>query len=214
MNDRPTTGNDDTPEESELRALLEPYAAALSSEAVWADPPANLEMLIRDEIKARKVPTSERRAVVRVGRRRPWVTPLVGAAAAAAAFMAGFVIADEDDNGVAAIAEVDLTGTGLAPEASASGDVVDRGAGYAIRLDMTGLPPADEGEFYEGWLRARGGAMVSIGSFHMRSGDGGIVLWSGVAIAEYDTLVVTEESERSGPAASGRVMLQGEIRPR
>ena len=70
---------------------------------------------------------------------------------------------------------------------------VDRGAGYAIRLDMAGLPPAAEGEFYEGWLRADDGEMVSVGTFHMRSGDSDVVLWSGVRIAEYHTLIVTEE---------------------
>jgi hypothetical protein len=132
-------------------------------------------------------------------------------AAAAVAFGAGLLVADRGEDDVAAVADVDLTGTDLAPDARASGDVIDRGAGYAIRLDMAGLPPAPEGEFYEGWLRADDGDMVSIGTFHMRNGDSPIVLWSGVKIAEYHTLIVTEEQERSGAEASDRVVLEGAL---
>ena len=180
---------------------------SLRSDAVWAEPPAGLEASIVERITTES-PSPEldagrsRSAGPARTRHRSWVAPALAAAAAVAAFVAGFLIADRDDDGVAAIAEVDLVGTELAPDASASGDVTDRGAGYSIRLDVGGLPPAAEGEYYEGWLRADDGEMVSVGTFHMRSGDGPIVLWSGVRIAEYHTLVITEELERSGEEPS------------
>lgn len=215
--ERPTNGIDTPDDDAEFRALLAPFAGVLGSAAVWADPPPDLESTILAQIRETSAAPDESLAPVRsIGSRRPrsrWV-PAMAAAAAVLAFGAGLLVAGgtDDDGDVAAIADVDLTGTDLAPEARASGEVVDRGAGYAIRLDMAGLPPAAEGEFYQGWLRADDGEMVSVGTFHMRSGDGDIVLWSGVKIAEYPTLLVTEEQERSGTAeASDRVVLEGPV---
>ena len=214
--EQPTNGIDTPDDDSEFRALLAPFAGVLGSAAMWADPPADLESSIVEQIRT----TSAADRIVApprsIGsRRRLWAVPLTAAAAAAVAFGAGLLIADGDgDDDVAAIADVELAGTELAPDAQASGDVVDRGAGYAIRLDMAGLPPAAEGEYYEGWLQADDGEMVSVGTFHMRSGDSNIVLWSGVRIAEYHTLIVTEEQERSGADASDRVVLEGAVERR
>jgi hypothetical protein len=219
--ERPTNGIDDTPDESQLRSLLEPVASVLRDPATWVEPPAGLDASIVERIRAVAPatggPASYRPHLARRTRRRSWLTPALGAAAAVAlAFVAGVLIADDDvdDDEAAAIADVSLAGTELAPDASAKGDVIDRGAGYAIRLDMAGLPPAAEGEYYEGWLRADDGEMVSVGTFHMRNGDSPIVLWSGVRIAEYHTLVVTEEAERAGDDPSDRVLLQGEVERR
>lgn len=213
--ERPTNGTEIPDDDTELRAQLAPFAGVLGSAAVWADPPADLESSIVEQIRANRVPDRIVAPSRSIGsRRRLWAVPLTAAAAAALAFGAGLLVADGGDDDVAAIADVDLSGTDLAPDARASGDVVDRGAGYAIRLDMAGLPPAPEGEYYEGWLRADDGEMVSVGTFHMRNGDSPIVLWSGVKIAEYDTLVVTEEQERSGAEASDRVVLEGAVERR
>lgn len=217
MNDeRPTNGMDDGNDEAMLRATLEPWDAALRSDAVWADPPRDLADSIAGAIESARVGPRPEPAAGREARTRSRVRPLLVAAAVAAAFGVGLVVAggDEDNDQIAAVAEIELTGTDLAPEARARGDVVDRGAGFAIRLTMAGLPPADEGEYYEGWLRADDGEMVSVGTFHMRNGDGPIVLWSGVHFAEYDTLVVTEQTERAGQVASDRVMLEGPVEPR
>ena len=216
--EQPTNGIDDNADETRLRVVLEPFAALLRSDAVWAEPPAGLEASIVERITTESPSPEWLRAEAArpapVSRHRSWAAPVLAAAAAVAAFVAGFLIADRDDDGVAAIAEVDLVGTELAPDASASGDVTDRGAGYSIRLDVGGLPPAAEGEYYEGWLRADDGEMVSVGTFHMRSGDGPIVLWSGVRIAEYHTLVITEELERSGEEPSDLVVLEGQVERR
>src|SRR5215207_6615227 len=181
--ERPMNGIDTPDDDSELRALLEPFADVLGSAAVWADPPAGLESSIVEQVRAGRAQPARSLAPPRSirSRRRVWAVPATAAAAAVLAFGAGLLVAGGgDDDDEAAFAEVDLVGTDLAPDASAPGEVVDRGAGYAIRLDMTGLPPAPEGEFYEGWLRAEDGELVSVGTFHMRSGDSNVVLWSGV----------------------------------
>ena len=213
--ERPTNGIDTPDDDTEFRALLAPFAGVLGSEALWADPPADLESSIVEQIRATPAPEHSVAPARTVrSRRRMWALPLTAAAAAAVAFGAGLLIADRNDDDVAAIADVDLAGTDLAPDAHARGDVVDRGAGYAIRLNMAGLPPAAEGEYYEGWLRADDGELVSVGTFHMRSGDSNVVLWSGVRIAEYNTLIVTEEQERSGAEASDRVVLEGPVERR
>lgn len=214
--ERPMNGIDTPDDDTELRALLAPFADVLGSPAVWADPPADLESSIIEQIRATRPeqvgPLAPPRSIG--SRRRVWAVPAMAAAAAVLAFGAGLLVADRNDDDVAAIADVDLAGTDLAPDAHASGDVVDRGAGYAIRLDMAGLPPAADGEYYEGWLRADDGELVSVGTFHMRSGDSNVVLWSGVKIAEYHTLIVTEEQERSDAEASDRVVLEGAVERR
>ena len=95
--------------------------------------------------------------------------------------------------------------------ATADGTVVDAGAGYAVSLEVAGLPVAPEGAYYEGWLHNESsGDWVSIGTFHMRNGDGRVVLWSGVPIADYRELVVTAETEGSG-AAPGDAVLTGQL---
>ena len=214
--EQPTNGIDTPDDDTEFRALLAPFAGVLGSAAMWADPPVDLESSIVEQIRATPAPDSIVAPPRSIGsRRRLWAVPLTAAAAAAVAFAAGLLVAGGDgDDDVAAFADVDLAGTDLAPDAHARGDVVDRGAGYAIRLEMAGLPPAAEGAFYEGWLRADDGEMVSVGTFHMRSGDSNIVLWSGVKVADYDTLIVTEEQERSGADASDRVVLEGAVERR
>ena len=215
MNDeQPPTGIDPDDDDSESRAALAPFAAILGSAAVWAEPPAELEALVLERVRVAaapgtvapaRSPARTRSAVAR------WVLPAV-AAAAAVAFAAGFVIANrDDDGGRTAMADVELVGTELAPDASASGEVVDSGAGYAITIRVEGLPPAPEGEYYEGWVQAPDGAMVSVGTFHMRSGDDAVVLWSGVKIGEYSTLIVSEHVEREPMDTALSVLLAGPI---
>ena len=61
---------------------------------------------------------------------------------------------------------------------------------------MADLPAAPEGEYYEGWVyEESSGEWVSVGTFHMRDGDGRVVLWSGVPIDRYRELLVTAETE-------------------
>ncbi len=148
-------------------------------------------------------------------RRASWLWPVLAAAAAlVVAFAAGALLFDNDDGGqrsLEPIASVELTPTDRGGDATADGTVVDAGAGYAINLQVAGLPAAPEGAYYEGWLHNESsGDWVSIGTFHMRNGDGRVVLWSGVPIADYRELVVTAETEGSG-AGPGDAVLTGQL---
>jgi hypothetical protein len=84
-------------------------------------------------------------------------------------------------------------------------------AGWWIRLDVTDLPPAPDGMYYEGWVWSDAGEGVSIGTFHLRGGDAPVVLWSGVPLAEYPSIWVTLEDEEEGPEASDLVVMTGRL---
>lgn len=170
------------------------FAATLRDEATWAEPPAGLlDRIVADASPAPVVPI----------RRRSWPRTLVAiAAATAAVFGAGVLvgIAGDDDPPAAAdelVAQLALAGTDLAPAATAAVDVFDRGAGYALILKTSGLDPAPDGGYYEGWLSSVDDVAVSVGTFHMRGGDGTVVLWSGVAIADFPLLTVRRHADDS-----------------
>ncbi|HZM41608.1 MAG TPA: anti-sigma factor [Acidimicrobiales bacterium] len=104
----------------------------------------------------------------------------------------------------------DIAGTEMAPDASAVATVDAKPAGVAIVLDVHGLPPAAPGTYYQAWVEG-GAGKVTVGSFHMRGGDGWIYLWSGVEAARYPMLQVTLEHEGDGEQASDDVVLVGSI---
>ena len=138
------------------------------------------------------------------------------AAAALVAFAAGALLTGGDDDGRSRepIADIELAPTALGAGATAEGTVADAGAGYSINIEVAGLPPAPEGEYYEGWLHdEETGNWVSVGTFHMRGGDGRVVLWAGVPIAEYRELVVTAEVEGSSNGR-GDILLAGPLEDR
>ena len=204
--------------EPDFDAPVGSLAAALRDEAVWAEPPAGLLDRIVAEVTSETPPAPDATAPVAPAtpetmpfeapvvplRHRSWPKTLVAVAAATAAiFGAGFLvgIAGEDDPPASAddilVGQLDLVGNELAPAASAVVDVFDRGAGYALILEMSGLDPAPAGGYYEGWLSPDADADigVSVGTFHMRGGDGVVVLWSGVAIDEFPQLVVRRHAD-------------------
>jgi hypothetical protein len=91
---------------------------------------------------------------------------------------------------------------------------MDAGAGYSITINVAGLPPAPDGEYYEGWLHDEAsGDWVSVGTFHMRGGDSRVVLWSGVPIDRYRQLVVTTEVE-GATGGHGDILLSGVLEHR
>jgi hypothetical protein len=233
--EEPNARIDDPDDERAVAALLDALAPTLRDEAVWVEPPAGLADSIIAAIAAERsagpapltaVPTAplesapavppEAPATVRpitsARSRRSRTTWWVGAAAAAAvaALAVGIVVSRGDGDTEEQFA---IDGTELAPEASASAEVNDAGAGVAIRLDIHGLAPAPEGSYYQGWVRNAEGETVTIGTFHMRSGDDLVTLWSGVDIDEYSTVTVTLQEEGAGPESSGQVVLRGSIVP-
>jgi hypothetical protein len=190
----------------------------LGAASVWADPPPDgLDGVlgrIRAERSAAEPPADVPVTVPgpapargRFGRRT-----LVAAAALVLLFLgglAGWFAAGWAPNIGSQRAE--LAGTELVPGASAVARVRDTPSGVAISLDVSGLPPAAPGTYYEGWVKSPDGHRVSVGTFHLRGGDETVELWAGVDVTRYSTLTVTIQKERAGEQASGKVVLKGSI---
>lgn len=175
----------------------------LADEATWAQPPPEVETGILSLIAAE----AESKEPAMSGRGRLVPTLVVGAAVLAfvVAFAAG-VFRQEAPTEYRAI----LAGSELTPGVEGTAIARPNSNGWWIRLDVTGLPPADQGSFYEGWVWS-GENTVSIGTFHMRGGDGYVVLWSGVGLDEYTTLLVTVQDQGGGFAPSDLVVLTGDF---
>jgi hypothetical protein len=225
----PTNGTYGDGGDPEVEAALARYGGTLRRTAVWSAPPADLGDRILAQVAALRaggggaaavepgaMPTSTQpssRDDVRRRRSRWW--PALAAAAVVVAFLGGVLVAggDDDDGRRSAdpVADVSLEPTELAAGASASGSIVDAGAGYSISIEVAGLDPAPDGAYYEGWLHdEESGDWVSIGTFHMRGGDGRVVLWSGVPLARYAQMVVTSEVEGSSDG-HGEIVLTGPV---
>ncbi len=210
----PEDPNDELGDLEATTAVLDALGPSLRDRAVWSEPPASLGDSIVAAIAAERVtspaPPATADLDVQRRRRRPgrWLGA-VAAAALALAIGAGLLLTREGDEQPGE--QLAITGTDLAPDASATAVVDDTGAGVAIRLDLRGLEPAPEGQYYQGWLRNAEGELVSIGTFHMRDGDATITLWAGVEVKDYPTLTVTLQTEDEGTGSSGQVVLRGSL---
>ncbi|CAN5633761.1 hypothetical protein BH18ACT3_BH18ACT3_16040 [soil metagenome] len=210
----PEDPNDELGDLEATTAVLDALGPSLRDRAVWSEPPASLGDSIVAAIAAERVtsPAPPATADLDVQRRRRRPARWLGTVAAAAlvlAIGAGVVLTREGDEQPGE--QLAITGTDLAPDASATAVVDDTGAGVAIRLDLRGLEPAPEGQYYQGWLRNAEGELVSIGTFHMRDGDATITLWAGVEVKDYPTLTVTLQTEDEGTGSSGQVVLRGSL---
>ncbi|CAN5843427.1 hypothetical protein BH24ACT5_BH24ACT5_26630 [soil metagenome] len=220
------SGDQDWPSDDDADGVVASFAPVLRNEATWSDPPAGL---LDDIIAAHRQepdddaempagvshPQSGGAAHRRLTGLRRWRL-LATAAAIAAAFAAGMFAADGGNNAERPVAaRVAMTGTDLMPGAAATGEISDPGAGFAIRLQVTGLEPAPSGTYYEGWVQSPAGDVVSVGTFHMWGGDGLVVLWAGVSLDDYPDLVVTRQVERASAEDRGfdaeDVVLQGPV---
>lgn len=144
--------------------------------------------------------------VVSISSARRWLGPFVAGVAAAIALVAGVSILT-DDPGREGV-ELALSGTELAPSASGVVEIVDTPNGTVLLLDVSGLPPAPEGSYYEAWVRQDAEVGVSAGTFHLRGGGGEIELWAGVTTDDYPLFTVTIQDE-ADPVSSGQVVLRG-----
>ena len=169
--------------------------------AVWADVPDDLDKRV---LAATRRPSVQPRRLLGLSRRRMLI-----AAAAVLVVLAGIglLVVQSDDYG-----HVELAGTSLAARAQAGVELADTPSGAEFRLDVSGLPPAAPGTYYEGWLIGDRG-WISIGTFHLHRGTKDVVLWSGVELADYPEIAVTVQNEDGGATQSGRVVLRGEIPP-
>lgn len=211
-----------------------PLDGLLADPLVWEEPPAWLEAQVLDAIGAEAAATviapgadvaapagpggtGRTTTSARAEANRRWVRPfLVGAASAAAAavlVVVALTALTGEQTGRQGATEVALSGTELAPEASAVATLADTPLGTVIDLDVSGLEPAPDGAFYHAWLRQEGdaGEGVSAGTFHLRGGDGQIELWAGVSPEQYPVITVTLQREGEGPESSGEVVLRGRV---
>lgn len=189
----------------------------LSDESTWLEPAAGGADALMAAIRAESepgdaTPAPSTPAATSRRPRRYVALSLAAALLLLAGIAGGLLLGGGDDRRPdrEPIDEFAMTGTDLAPDASAAASVIEWRSGLAIRLEISGLPPAEPGTYYEGWVRGPDGR-VSIGTFHMQGGDGPVELWSGVDLHRYPTYTVTIQEEGSGPEPSGQVVLSGEV---
>jgi hypothetical protein len=200
----------DEPADDAARAEAALLAAALADPATWQEPPAELEALIVDQVREEAALGRPVAAASRPGRPahiRRWAVPLVGVAAAGViALGAGLALtADEDDDPVALAALTSETD----PDVSGEAEVFDTDSGFAIRMELQGLPLLPDGGFYEAWVRDEDGTLVSIGTFSQSAGP--ITLWAGVDPCEFGGISVTRERPDGDPTSSGDRVLGGPV---
>ena len=203
--------SDDLHPEHELDPdVLAALAADLSSPALWAEPPASIEddlvAAITTEVAAGPVAATATGAPP-----RRWLWAVAAVAFLAGGFALGSVVGSDDDTPEVVGEIFPLTGTELAADADADVELAILRNGLRIILAVDELPPAPEGTFYEAWLHAPDGAVVSAGTFHMRNQTGRIELWAGVTPERYPSFLVTLEDDDGDPAPSFDVVFEADV---
>lgn len=194
------TGTGDRPVNSES---LDAARRVLSSSAAWGVPPDSVAVEVLSEIRAQTNPFRE-------PRRRMSPVRLLAAAMTLGAILLVTVL------GLGSLRDgtrVDLAGTELLPTASGTAWLEPTDAGWSIWIDLDGLPPADNGYYYEGWVWSDDGDGVSIGTFHLRNGLERLSLWSGVDVADYPSIWISLQAEGGGPAVSDEIVMRGRLDP-
>lgn len=174
----------------------------LANSSTWVEPPAGLAERVAIGIGVRS-------DVVSPPRRRWLVPAVVGIAAALVAIVGLSGVLQRSPSSPDAVAVME--GTELIPDAGGTATIRDTSSGWAIRLEVEGLPPAAPGQYYQGWAWNEAGEGVSIGTFHLRNGSYPVTLWAGVDLVEYPWIWVTLQDEGAGPAVSDRVVMRGRI---
>lgn len=182
------------------RAEIERVHGVLADRSVWAEPPLDLQERVVAAIAAE----------AGAGRRLRRIRYSLVAAAAAVVLTAGVTVGLQATRDEPAQFVASLTGTRLAPDASANVAMTRTDSGWKIELHATGLPRRADGKFYEAWLKDDSGLLVPIGTFN-EGAD--VTLWSGVGPSTLPTLTVTEEVADGDQASSGHVVLVGHANP-
>lgn len=206
------------------RAELDELSRLLADDAVWAEPDRDLqERVVLAVLGAaggdaagvggartgpiHSVPAGPASGTepVRHSRLRQWRYALVGAAAVVLLGV-GLVVFTNRDGSPPTRFAASLTGTQLAAGATGSATLTQTVGGWRIRLQVTGLPRRDNGEYYEAWLKSADGTLVPIGTFNEPRD---VTLWSGVAPTDFPSITVTQQRADAGPASSKLVVLSG-----
>jgi hypothetical protein len=188
---------------------LDPAVARLLEDpAIWAEVSPDLRARTLAAATGAPAETAPDAGDGRAARRRPLLL-----AAAAAVLVLALVVAGGlavRGGGHAPGVEVALAGTDDLPGASATAELRDEPSGVSVVLDVSGLPPAPDGTFYEAWLVGDSGK-ISAGTFHRRGDQDEVQLWLGVEPAGYDAITVTRQPVEGGTLAEGVVVLRGDL---
>lgn len=193
---------------------------ALPAEAWETVEPPPLD-LARATAGVPEPPLEEREAEFESSRRRPsgdrspWLRIAGFLATGAALLLVGFLIGsgtgdDEESPATEPGPALALDRLGEAP-ASATGEVrMVSSEGDQMRLDVAGLQPSTDGEFYELWLLGEDGDLIALGSFRVGEGGGrSVELPLPVDPATFEYFDVSIEANGEGPDHSGRSVLRG-----
>ena len=185
------------------RESLDAARQVLSSAAAWGAPPDAVAEEVLGEIRARTNPFQETRR--RISPMRLLAAAMtLGVILLVTVFGLGSL---RDDT------RVELEGTDLQPSATGTAWLESTDAGWSIRIDLDGLPPAEDGYYYEGWVWSDDGDGVSIGTFHLRNGSERLNLWSGVDVASYPSIWISLQAEGGGPGVSEEIVMRGRLAP-
>jgi hypothetical protein len=196
------TGSGEKPADHEQLDLIR---GVLAGNSTWAEPPDGvMEGMLATISRDGDGPVQVTRPVT--SWRRPWLVATAAVAVITLLVVGVTAVFDEPDLDTV----VAVNGTDLAPAATGIATLRPTPSGWYIRLDVSGLPAAPEGSYYEGWVWSEEEG-VSIGTFHLREGAEPVVLWSGVDVAEYPAIWVTLQDEGAGAEASDRIMMKGRI---
>jgi len=206
------------------RADLDDLRALLADPSAWAEPGPDLEDTVTAAVlraaasaPGRSVPAGAtqprrgRRPGIATARRsrRPRIAWLVGLAAAAAAAVIAVVVTVSSGSNATQF-QAALSGTALAPGASAQVTLTQTQDGWRISLQGHGLPRLDNGYYYEAWLKNSAGILVPVGTFNQPNN---VTLWAGVPPTEYPTVTITRQRADGNPASSGQRVLVGVAHP-
>ena len=166
------------------RPLDERIERLLANEAMWVEPPRQLE----ESILAEVTPPSRR------------VLPWLGVAAAAAALIVALVAVTRPDTPDWTVALAAPEGTGIVGEVSG----FNESTGTRLLLTVENLEPAAEGTFYEvWWVDLESGGAVSSGGFLEADT---IPMWMGVRRGEFPKMLITLERSDGDPGRSDTVI--------
>lgn len=145
-----------------------------------------------------------------------WPRLVAGTAAAVALLALGVVFGallagERSGEGFTPSERLELAGVKPGAPASASGQVLISDAGREpVELDVSGLEPTAEDEYYEFWLLGAEGELVSLGSFRVDdAGTSQVRVPLPVDPADYSYFDVSIEKEDGSPGHSGKSVLRG-----
>jgi hypothetical protein len=194
------------------RAELDEVRTLLAADEIWSEPPPELEDRIVAAIadEGRPAPATTERSTTHWWSGLKLRRPVYGFAAAVAVAVVAVVVAIAANNNSPSQLRFAMvvTGTSLAPGAHGSATLTKTASGWRIQLSAPGLPPLNNGRYYQAWLKNAAGILVPVGTFNDANK---VTLWSGVPVTQFRTLTVTRQQANGNPKSSGQLVLTGTI---